>query len=146
MFDVLLPIDADKERSRAAVEGALSLPAVTDQVQVTILNIQEEVEISGSEGGRVSSDQWYDEDEFPESAIEAKQRLEEVGVALNLRREHADPAEAIIEVANEIGADRIIMAGRKRSPVGKVLFGSVTQSVLLDADVPTTVVPAIKPE
>lgn len=144
MFHVLLPIDDDREHSRATVEGVLSLPSTAEQVQVTILNVQEKVEVSSGEGGRISSDQWYDEEDFPDSVTEAKQTLEEAGVAVNLRREHADPAETIISVANDIGADRIIMGGRKQSPVGKVLFGSITQSVLLDADVPTTVVPTVK--
>ncbi|WP_345782540.1 universal stress protein [Halostagnicola sp. A-GB9-2] len=49
---------------------------------------------------------------------------------------HGNPAEEIIEFANETDAHYIVIGGRKRSPVGKALFGSVTQSVLLDATQP----------
>lgn len=34
----------------------------------------------------------------------------------------------------------LVVGGRKRTPVGKALFGSVTQSVLLEADVPVVAV------
>jgi len=54
----------------------------------------------------------------------------------------AGSVEAILETAEEIGAERIVMAGHRRTPVGKVLFGSVTQSVLLHSDVPVTVIAA----
>lgn len=47
-----------------------------------------------------------------------------------------DAAEKLIEYADDHDASYIVMGGRKRSAVGKVLFGSVTQSVLLNADVP----------
>lgn len=47
-------------------------------------------------------------------------------------------AEEIVRYAREHDAEYIVVGGRKRSPVGKVLFGSVTQSVLLSA--PCTVV------
>lgn len=46
-----------------------------------------------------------------------------------------DPADEIGSYADE-GANYIVVAGRKRSPVGKALFGSVAQSVLLNASVP----------
>lgn len=44
--------------------------------------------------------------------------------------------ERIIEYAGEQGASFIVTSGRKRSPVGKVLFGSVPQSLILNADCP----------
>lgn len=43
------------------------------------------------------------------------------------------PAEEILSVAAEVGADLIVIGVRKRSPLGKVITGSTAQQVLLDA-------------
>lgn len=53
-----------------------------------------------------------------------------------------EPAAALLEYATERDAAIVVTAGRRRSPVGKVLFGSVTQSVLLNADRPVLTVMA----
>lgn len=45
-------------------------------------------------------------------------------------------ADRIIKYAEENDARYIVVSGRKRSPTGKALFGSVTQSVLLNAKCP----------
>lgn len=42
----------------------------------------------------------------------------------------------ILSYASEVGAEYIVVGPRKRSPAGKALFGSVAQSLLLDADIP----------
>lgn len=136
---VVLPVDMDDERAVAAAKAVTSIPQAAESVHVTVLNVQQVVDVRG-EGGRVQSGQWYDPEDFPPSVDVAVDILESAGVAVETRRAHADPAEAIIEIAEEIDADRIVMAGRKRTPVGKVLFGSVTQSVLLTAETPVTVV------
>lgn len=52
-----------------------------------------------------------------------------------------DAADEIIRYAREHDAEYVVLSSRKRSPVGKALFGSVTQSVLLNA--PCSVVSAI---
>ena len=46
------------------------------------------------------------------------------------------PTEEILSLARERDARYLVIGGKKRSPVGKAVFGSVTQSVLLDADCP----------
>lgn len=47
-----------------------------------------------------------------------------------------EPVEDILEVADERDASYLVIGGRKRTPVGKAVFGSATQSVLLHADRP----------
>lgn len=134
---ILLPIDSDEDRAIAAAETVTSLPNAAEAVHVTIVNVQRRVEVSG-DGDRVDSDDWFDEEEYPPAVDEAIRVLEGAGITVEKRREHDDPGDAIVEVADDIDADRIIMAGRKRSPVGKVLFGSVAQDVLLNSKTPVT--------
>jgi Universal stress protein family. len=49
-------------------------------------------------------------------------------------------SEGIISVAEEMDADRVIISGRAHSPVGKAVFGSTAQSVLIGASCPVTYV------
>lgn len=51
-----------------------------------------------------------------------------------------DPAEEVLKYAANEGASYLTIGGRKRSKVGKVLFGSVTQSILLAAEIPVLTV------
>lgn len=51
-----------------------------------------------------------------------------------------DPSEEIMDVAGREDSRYLVIGGRKRSPVGKAIFGSVTQSVLLEADRPVVTV------
>lgn len=52
-----------------------------------------------------------------------------------------DPADQILALADSIDARFVVLGGRKRSPTGKALFGSVTQSVILSADRPVVTIP-----
>ena len=54
------------------------------------------------------------------------------------------PAKEIVAYADEVDADYVVVGGRSRSPVGKALFGSTAQGVLLDAGRPVLAVMAAK--
>jgi len=66
--------------------------------------------------------------------------LEEAGVSYEVLGRRGDHATEIVGLAAEIGADRIIVGGRKRSPSGKAVFGSVAQDIMIEADCPVTFV------
>jgi nucleotide-binding universal stress UspA family protein len=138
MYRVLLPVGGDVDHVLAAADAVASLPNAADEVETVILNVYEEFEVSG-EGGRVNSEDVWNEENYPESVDVVEDRLREAGVSTSRRREHGDPAEVIVEVGAELDVDNITMSGRRRSPTGKMLFGSTTQSVLLAAERPVTV-------
>lgn len=50
-----------------------------------------------------------------------------------------DPADTILEYVDDNDIDMVVIGARKRSPTGKLLFGSVTQSVILHTDIPVVV-------
>ena len=51
-------------------------------------------------------------------------------------------SDVVIDQAVASGADRLVIGIRKRTPVGKMLMGRVTQMILLDAPMPVI---AVKP-
>jgi nucleotide-binding universal stress UspA family protein len=68
------------------------------------------------------------------SQIEDFEKVEVVGLL-------GDPAEELINYSAEHNAECIVVSGRKQSSLGRVLFGSITQSLLLSADRPIVVSP-----
>lgn len=51
-----------------------------------------------------------------------------------------EPATQVVKYAKEKDASYVVIGGRKRSPTGKAIFGSVTQSILLGSNVPVLTV------
>ncbi|WP_254525900.1 universal stress protein [Natrinema caseinilyticum] len=135
MYRVLLSIDADEDRAILAAEAVAALPG---DVDVVVLNVFEKFTVSDGEA-RIDSSELYDEEAYPESVTTASQILESAGIDPEIRHEHGEPTETILEVAADIDADSIAVSGRKRSPAGKAIFGSVTQSLLLSSDRPVIV-------
>ena len=54
--------------------------------------------------------------------------------------EVTDVSGAILTAVDDLGAELLVIGARRRSPLGKAFLGSVAQNIILDADVPVTVV------
>jgi len=68
---------------------------------------------------------------------ELEQRLGAAGVEWAVRQPvGGDVADQVLAVATELDARMIVLGLRKRTPVGKLLMGSVAQRVILDASCP----------
>jgi len=100
------------------------------------------VVVNSHRGGRE-----FDRDDAMESEAEldeVRQELQAAGVDHEIRQlvRGMDPAEDLINVAQEVSADLIVIGLRRRSPVGKLILGSNAQRILLDAPCPVLAVKA----
>jgi len=127
MYQVLVPIDDDEDRTGAQAEAVANLPG-GDDTMVTLLRV------CSSRGEAAAMDVTK-----TASGALAAQILEDEGVRVDPETRVGDPAEEILAAARESDVDAIVLGGRKRSPLGSLLFGSVTQAVIVDATRPVTV-------
>jgi len=100
------------------------------------------VVVNSHRGGRE-----FDRDDALESEAqleEVRSQLDNAGVGHEVRQlvRGMDPAEDLIAVAEEVGAEFIVIGLRRRSPVGKLILGSNAQRVLLDSPCPVLAVKA----
>jgi len=132
MYRVLVPVDSNETRARAQAEYVAGLPAADTEVEATLLHV------FGEDAEDIPS-------EFERSATRvgpvrrAKEILEAADVEVEITDDSGDAAERILDYAADHEVDSIVVGGRKRSSVGKALFGSVTQAVLRDTSIPVVV-------
>lgn len=67
-------------------------------------------------------------------------RLDDAGVNYEVHGAVGEHGSSIVDLAEEVGAGRVIVGGRSRSPAGKAVFGSTAQEVLLSSPCPVTFV------
>ena len=69
--------------------------------------------------------------------------LDEAQLAIRIGRSQLnDPSDAIVQVAQEHDASLLVLGLRRRTPVGKLILGSLAQRVLLEATCPVLAVKA----
>ncbi|MBA2559257.1 MAG: universal stress protein [Propionibacteriales bacterium] len=117
--------------------AALRLSAVEANLRGSSLLV-----VNSHRGGRE-----FDSDDAVESESqlnELRAELDASGVKHEVRQlvRGLDPAEDLINVAEEVSAELIIIGLRRRSPVGKLILGSNAQRILLDAPCPVLAVKA----
>lgn len=97
------------------------------------------VVVNATRGDALVDDRYADEDQLARLASE----LAASGVEVDVRRSMgADVGDQVLAVAGDVSADLIVIGLRRRSPVGKLLMGSVAQRILLGAE---CAVLAVKP-
>jgi nucleotide-binding universal stress UspA family protein len=64
----------------------------------------------------------------------------DVSWKLHLQTVSGDIGEAIVALTDKLQADLLVLGARRRSPVGKAVFGSIAQTIILEANVPVLVV------
>ena len=100
------------------------------------------VVVHSMEGGSKESD--TEVLAYREALAEVEGRLQADGVdheVIELVLGHT-PAEDLLAVADQTGAELIVIGLRRRTPVGKLILGSNAQDVLLQADCPVLAVKA----
>jgi nucleotide-binding universal stress UspA family protein len=100
------------------------------------------VVINSNRGGRDLDDKEAAQHE--QELAEVRAELDKEGIEHEVRQlvRGNEPADDLIAVAEEIGADFIVIGLRRRTPVGKLIMGSNAQRILLEAPCPVLAVKA----
>jgi nucleotide-binding universal stress UspA family protein len=96
--------------------------------------------VNSHRGGRDFDDSASTRSEQNLAALEAK--LKASGLTYDVRQlvRGFEPAEDLIGIAEDSGAELIVIGLRRRTPVGKLILGSNAQRILLDAPCPVLAV------
>jgi len=123
MYEVLLGVDRSEKRAKAAAGTVADMPLDREETRVSVLHVFGD-NPSGASVNQVAA------------ARRARDRLTDAGYDVRLLETSGDPAVGIVDTAEDQDSDLVVVAGRKRSATGKLLFGSTTQEVMLELDRP----------
>jgi nucleotide-binding universal stress UspA family protein len=120
-------------------EGRAALRRASEE---SLLRRAKLIVINSSRGGKD-----FDAEEARRFEVElatVQGQLDEAGVEHEVRQlvRGNEPSQDLIDVANEVSADFIVIGLRRRTPVGKLILGSNAQRILLDASCPVLAVKA----
>lgn len=126
MYRILVGLDTDEDRAREQASMIASLPG-SDEITAVLTHVFQE----NPEGRSVHQ---------LASVRHVASVLDEHDIDYEYHETSGEPASELIATADELDVDMICVSGRRRTPTGKVIFGSVTQSVILGTDKPVVTV------
>ncbi|MFC3477877.1 universal stress protein [Halobacterium litoreum] len=140
MYDhVLLPTDGS-EGTAAAAEHAASLADAYDAT-VHVLAVADERNRFESPSAGIAAEAWEEsERERAEAAVDETASALPDGVAVERVVTEGIPHEAIVEYAEDSGADVVVMGTHGRTGIDHYLVGSVAEKVVRTSPVPVMTV------
>jgi nucleotide-binding universal stress UspA family protein len=131
---IIVAVDEGDRAARILAVGEDLARAYDDELVVVHVTPEDVVE-----SRRESFDEYYTDDAVEDAATVARNAAEGVVSAettVEIVGRVGDIVSELLEAATEREARYLVIGGRKRSPTGKALFGSTTQSILLSANLP----------
>jgi nucleotide-binding universal stress UspA family protein len=146
---VLVPLDGS-QLAQIALDYALHLLGKNGKITLLTILQQPEVSIYDFYPLAVKAPVKDYEAAFSETLSYAQDYLKRVAADIrdrypyevNTEVEAGDPATLIVETAQRLHVDAIVMSTHGRSGISRWLFGSVTQKVLSAGNLPVFVIPA----
>lgn len=136
------PTDSDRIDALAQAVVEVAAPTGATVVLAHVFTSDEYAEVCD----RLDFDQQRDDFDANDVANhhatirELEKALDEHDISYDIRGAVGDHGETIVDLAEAVEADRVVVGGRKRSPAGKAVFGSTAQDILLSSPAPVTFV------
>jgi nucleotide-binding universal stress UspA family protein len=128
MYNIIMGIAPEDTQAQAKVEAVTDLPAAAGSVSVTIVHVTDDDTTTETELLSVPA------------VSDAHDYLVEHDVDVSLCAATGTPLNAILDTAEAEDADLICIAGRHRSPAGKIQLRSGSEAVILNTDRPVLIV------
>lgn len=144
MFKILVPVNGSAD-SISAVEYAIRLCALRTNAQLHLVNVQP---LFSRHIARFLSRQTIDEERSRRGAAAlaaARSLAEQAGVAFVCRVASGRTATALAAYASEFDMDQIVIGTARKSPLLRLLTGSVTTRLIEVARVPVEVIAGSRP-
>jgi nucleotide-binding universal stress UspA family protein len=119
-------------------EGEAAITAAITEAQLRTETVHV---VNRARSGDVTADsRWASESDLDK----VRAQLDQSGVGYEIEQLVRGPeaSEELIDAADRLGASLIVIGLRRRTPTGKLLFGSQAQQILLDANCPVLAVKA----
>lgn len=133
---IVAAVDRSENVDRIVTQGQKLAEALDEELHVVHVLSREELR-NIERASFKKSGEAVDMDRIKEVAREiAQESVADIAPDATAVGLVGDAAEEITAYANDHDAAYIVVGGRKLTPVGKAIFGSTTQSILLEADCP----------
>ncbi len=140
MLKLLVPVDGSENSLRLTDYLVKWLGRLAEPAEIHLINVQPA--LHGEVGMFLNKTQIrdYHHDEGIKALQASRERLDQADVNYTFHISVGDPAEVILQFANERHCDQIVMGTRGMGGFVSLLLGSVASKVIQLADVPVMLI------